>query len=69
MDVINATSGVDTAYPIQPPPSRIAVAPVPEEPLSKCANPFALINNVIVPTIIRPVAAFSSGTLNNLIAK
>ena len=42
---------------------------MPTEPLNKCAKPFALINKVNVPTIIRPVAAFSSGTLNNLIAK
>ena len=66
---MRATKGVLTPYPSQPPPCLIAVAPVPTEPLSKCAIPVALINNAKVPTIIRPVAFFSSGDRNNLSAK
>ena len=38
-EVISATSGFATQYPIWPPPSRIAVAPIglvaPSDPLSK----------------------------------
>ncbi|CAB4594206.1 unannotated protein [freshwater metagenome] len=34
IEVTSAISGVETPYPIQPPPPRIAVAPVPFEPLN-----------------------------------
>ena len=68
-DVINPTNGVVTPYPIHPPPWRIAVAPVPTEPLSKCANPVDDNASAKVPIIIRPVAFESSGIRNNLNAK
>ena len=68
-DVIKVTRGVETAYPSQPPPWRIAVAPVPIDPLNKWANPVVESKRANVPIMIRPVAFESSGTRNNLKAK
>ena len=67
--VTNATSGVEIPYPIQPPPFRIAVWPVPLEPLRICNKPVIEMSRTKVPTIIRPVAFESSGALNKRNAK
>ncbi|CAB4558754.1 unannotated protein [freshwater metagenome] len=63
--VTSATNGLETPYPIQPPPCRIAVAPVPVEPLSRCKSAVVLITNSNVPIVMRPVSFDSSGALNN----
>jgi hypothetical protein len=54
--VTKATSGVEIPYPIQPPPLRIAVWPVPLEPLRIWSKPVMEISRTKVPIIIRPVA-------------
>ena len=68
-EVTNATRPVEMPYPIQPPPSRIAVAPVPVEPLIIWARAVVLIISNNVPILIRPISPESSDDLNNRYAK
>ena len=67
--VRRATKGVATAYPIHPPPWRIALWPVPIDPLKICIKPANERIRSAIPTVIRAVDFPSSGDLKSLKAK
>ena len=65
ISVTNAINPDEAANPIQPPPSRIAVAPVPVEPFTIWARDVVLVMISRVPIVIRPISRASSVDLNN----
>ena len=68
--VTSATNGVDIAYPIHPPPSLIAVAPVlMDVGLMMWIKAVELKIRSNEPIVIRPVAALSSGARKSRSAK